>query len=230
MPKHVGILGVSAEGAALCYRTICQEGPERLGPHGHPETTMHTFPFSEYVAYSEADDWLGLGDRLLDSVEKLRAAGADFVICPDNTVHQSIDLVRDRSPLPWLHIAEEVARVAAQRGLRRLLILGTRWLMSGPVYPAKLALLGIDCERPDEETMKNIDRIIWTELIKGRVEPKSLEYFQEVIRAHERRGCDGVVLGCTEIPLLITERSSPLAALDSTRLLARAALREAIRS
>lgn len=121
MPKHLGIVAVSAEGAALCYRTICAEGTALLGRHAHPEVTLHTYPLSEYMRHIDAGRWEEVGSMLLDSAEKLRVAGAELLICPDNTAHEAIDLIRDQSPLPWLHIAEEVASVAAERGFRRLL-------------------------------------------------------------------------------------------------------------
>src|SRR6267142_2735750 len=132
MTKHIGIVAVSAEGAALCYRTICAEGASLMGRHAHPEVTMHTYPLSAYMRPIEAGQWEEVASMLLDSAEKLRQAGADLLICPDNTAHQALDLIRNRLPLPSLHIAEEVGSIAAARGFRRLLILGTKYLMEGP--------------------------------------------------------------------------------------------------
>jgi aspartate racemase len=228
-PKHIGIAAVSAEGAALCYRTICAEGAAVLGPHTHPEITMHTYPLATYMEYSVGDHWKEMGQLLLRSAEKLAGAGADFLICPDNTIHQALDLVRDDSPLPWLHIAEEVATVADERGFRRLAILGTRNLMEGPVYPARLSPKGIEYELPSPEERGRIHEVIFDELVYGRIEPSSQRYFQDVIGRLAGNGCDAVVLGCTEIPLLIGESDSPLPTLNSTRTLALAALREATR-
>lgn len=227
MPKHIGIVGVSAEGAALCYRTICAEGDSRLGPNSHPEVTMHTFPLSAYMRPIDAGRWDEVGAMLLESGEKLRRAGADFLICPDNTVHQGLDLVRDRSPLPWLHIAEEVARVATARRFGRLLILGTKYLMDGPVYPAKLRAAGIAWDLPSADERREINRTIFDELVNGRIEASSRSFFGAVIADGQRRGADAAVLGCTEIPLLVGDADAPLPTLDSTRILARAALREA---
>ena len=226
--RHIGIVGVSAEGAALCYRTVCVEGAALLGPHAHPEVTMHTYPLADYMRHIDAGRWEDAGALLLASAEKLRAAGADLLICPDNTAHQALDLVRARSPLPWLHIAEEVARVAAERGFRQLLLLGTRYLMEGPVYPAKLGERGIHHEIPGRAARERINAIIFDELVYGRFDVAARAYFTEVIAAGERGGADAVVLGCTEIPLLIGDADSPLPTLDSTRILARAALRAAI--
>ena len=220
---------MSAEGAALCYRTICVEGAALLGRHAHPELTMHTYPLADYMRHIEAGKWDDVGAMLLSSAEKLREAGADLLICPDNTAHQAVDLVRDRSPLPWLHIAEEVATVAAERGFKRLLVLGTRYLMEGPVYPTKLHPKGIAYEVPDVEARERINTLTFDELVYGRFEESTRSYFNYVIREAQRRGCDAVILACTEFPLLISDADSPLPTLDSTRILARAALRAAVR-
>ena len=228
--KHIGIVAVSAEGAALCYRTICTEGAELLGRHNHPQVTMHTYPLADHMALIEAGRWEEAGELMLDSAEKLVDAGAEILICPDNTAHQSLDLVRDRAPAPWLHIAEEVAAVAAGRGFKRLGVLGTRYLMEGPVYDVCLSTRGIACEIPEPDEREEINRIIFEELVYGKFEVRAQQYMRLVIRELGSRGCDAVVLGCTEIPLLVTQADSPLPALDSTRILARAALREATRS
>ena len=229
MTKHIGIVAVSAEGAALCYRTIAVEGAALLGRHDHPEVTMHTYSLAEYMRPLEADRWEDAGRLLLSSANKLVQAGAGLLICPDNTIHQALDLVREQSPAPWLHIAEEVASLAALRRYKCLGILGTRYLMEGPVYPAKLATAGIAHEIPEARDRERINDVIFDELVYGRFEESSRQFFQSVIRTLGDRGCDAVVLGCTEIPLLIGEGDSPLPAIDSTRTLARAALREATR-
>ena len=227
MSKHIGIVACSAEGAALCYRTICLEGSKYMGRHDHPEVSMHTHSLQSYMAPIYKGDWATVGELMLDSAQKLAKIGADFLICPDNTIHQGLDLVRERSPLPWLHIAEEVAAEAARRGFRRVGVTGTKYLMEGPVYPPRLAAKGIAHEIPDAEQRKEIDRIIFDELVNSRFLPESLRYFQEVITGLKARGCDAVALSCTEIPLLVSDETSPLPTLDSTRLLARAALRRA---
>ena len=222
--KHIGIVGVSAEGAALCYRTICVEGAVLLGAHNHPEITMHTYPLSEYMRAIEANQWHDVGRLLLKSAKMLVDAGAEILICPDNTVHQALDLVYEQLPVRWLHIADEVSAVAAKRRFKRLGVLGTRYLMEGPVYPAKLAARNIGYEIPGSEDRERINSIIFDELTYGRFEESSKQYFMRVIEVLRERGCDAVVLGCTEIPLLISENESPVPAIDSTRTLARAAL------
>jgi aspartate racemase len=227
MTKHIGIVAVSAEGAALCYRTICAEGAATFGAHNHPEVTMHTIPLAQYMNRIYADDWAGCAELMLGSARKLADAGANFLICPDNTLHQTVDLIIDKSPLPWLHIASEVAAIAKARGYRRVGVLGTKYLMEGPVYPPKLSAAGIAHEIPSADDRERINKIIFDELVYGRFEEPARRFFQNVIARLKDRGCDAVALSCTEIPLLISENDSSLPILDSTRILARAALREA---
>lgn len=228
MTQHIGIVACSAEGAALCYRTICLDGAQLLGAHDHPELSMHTHPLAEYVKCIEADDWDGVGELMLSSAHKLAKCGADFLICPDNTIHQALPKVLARSPLPWLHIAEVVAAEARARGFKRLGLTGTRWLVESEVYPEKLAAVGLSHVRPSLTARMEINRIIMDELVAGEFDPDSVAYFLKAISRMRDIGCDAVVLGCTEIPLIINDANSPLPTLDSTRLLARAALHRAV--
>ncbi len=228
MAQHIGIVGCSAEGAALCYRTICLEGSGLMGKHAHPEVSMHTHALSEYMKFIDAGDWAGVASLMLSSAEKLARANADFLVCPDNTIHQAFEFVAHRSPRPWLHIAQEVAKQAKHCHYKRLAVLGTRYLMEGPVYPEHLKAAGLEYRIPGQREREHINQIIFDELVNAQCTSRSLAYFTEVIRAMKEDACDAVVLGCTEIPLLVTEENSPLPVLDSTRLLARAALRKAL--
>jgi len=225
---HIGIVACSTEGAALCYRTISLEGGQIIGRHDHPEVSLHSFSLAEYMKSIDANDWAGVAELMLRSAEKLAKTGADFLICPDNTIHQAFDLVEHRSPRPWLHIAREVAAEAKRRGHRRLAVLGTRYLMEGPVYREALKAAGIEHRVPAAEQRERLNHIIFDELVNGHFLPRSLAYHIEVIRELKDEGCDAVVLGCTEIPLLVMPEDSPLPPLDSTRLLARAAVRKAV--
>ncbi len=229
MTQHIGIVGCSAEGAALCYKTICVEGAALLGPHAHPEVSMHTPSLADYVRCLDAGDVAGVGELMLASARKLQAAGADFLICPDNTIHQAFDYVAPRSPLPWLHIAEVAADEAVRRGFRRIGITGTRWLVDSEVYPSRFAARGLEYRRPNAQERDETGRVIMDELVNGIFSPEGVASFQRVIeRMKAQEGCDAVVLGCTEIPLIISDANSALPTLDSTRLLARAALRRAV--
>jgi len=229
MTDHIGIVACSAEGAALCYRTICLEGGQFLGRHAHPEVSVHTPSLATYVGLLETDDWQRVGELMLVSATKLAKIGADFLICPDNTIHRALPYLETRSPLPWLHIAEVVAAEAVARGFQRLGLIGTRWLVESEVYPEKLMARGLECVRPNREERHEINRIIMDELVRGVGEPAAVAYHQKVIRRMKDAGCDAVILGCTEIPLIIDDAISELPTLDSTRLLARAALRRALR-
>lgn len=228
MTGHIGIVGCSAEGAALCYRTICAEGAALLGPHAHPEVSVHTPSLATYVERLDRGDMPGVATLMLDSARRLAAAGADFLVCPDNTIHQAMAHVLPHSPLPWLHIAEVVADEAARRGFRRVGITGTRWLVDSEVYPEKLDARGIGWLRPQPEERDRIQRIIMDELVPGIFRPEAVTVFQQVMARMQSEGCDAVVLGCTEIPLIMSDANAPLPTLDSTRLLARAALRRAV--
>ena len=228
MPLHIGIVACSAEGAALCYRTICAEGAPLLGAHDHPEISMHTHPLAAYMKCIYAGDWPGVADLMLSSAHKLAQTGCDFLICPDNTVHQALPYLAARSPLPWLHIAEVVATEAKDRGYRRLGLTGTRYLVESEVYPEKLTVRELELVRPSAPDREAINRIIMDELVCGTFKPEATAYLQRVIGRMKDEGCDAVVLGCTELPLIMSDANSPLPTLDSTRLLARAALRRAV--
>jgi aspartate racemase len=225
MSEPIGIVACSAPGAALCYETICSEACEFLGPHEHPQIALHGYSFGHYARLLEAGNWREIGTLLAGSARKLAGAGAAFVICPDNTVHQALEYVLPESPIPWLHIAEVVAREAQSTGVRRLALLGTRYLMEGPVYPEKLAPAGIEWRIPSAAERATIDRIIFDELVYHRVAEEARRELAYIIdRLAREESCEAVVLGCTELPLAVTAEVSSLPTLDSTRLLARAAI------
>ncbi|HET9397095.1 MAG TPA: amino acid racemase [Nitrospiraceae bacterium] len=229
MTLHIGIVGCSAEGAALCYRTVCVEGAKFLGKtHAHPEVSVHTPSLAEYTHFLDRDDWRGVGELMLASAQKLAKIGADFLICPDNTIHQGLPYIEGKSPLPWLHIAEVAAAEAAERGFRRIGITGTKWLVDSDTYPSKLGARGLDYMRPNATEREEMNRIIMDELVCSVCKPEQVAFFQRVFGRMKEEGCDAVVMACTEIPLIMSDDNSPLPTLDSTRLLARAALRKAV--
>ena len=228
MVKHIGIVACSAEGAALCYKTICIEAQKKLGEFVHPEITMHTPPFSEYMRSIYFGDWEKVSDIMLNSTQIVANAGAEFAICPDNTIHQAFDLMITKSPIPWLHIAEVVGEVARKKGFSDLAILGTKYLMTSSVYPKALNKFGISHKIPEKIDREKIDNIIFNELVNGIFLEKSRLYFNYIMQKLKDSGCDAAVLGCTEIPLLVDPDDCPLSTLDSTRLLARAAIKKAL--
>ena len=227
--KHIGIVACSAEGAALCYQNICREALALVGKNDHPRITLDSIAMARWLPAFDAGDYAGVARFMLQSARVLAAAGADFAICPDNSAHLAWDYVQAATPLPWLHIASVVGEEAARRGFRRVGVLGTRYTMAGRVYSDSLGKLGIDTVVPDAADFETVDRIIFAELVDGIFTDASRQAYNRVIARLGNRGCDAVALACTEIPLLIRADESPLPALDSTCLLARAALTEALR-
>jgi len=199
-----------------------------MGGHHHPQISLHTHSLGDYVRCIQSEDWASVAELMLDSANKLAAIGADFLICPDNTIHQALPRIAARLPLPWLHIGEVVAREASRRGFRTLGLTGTRTLVESEVYPEQLALQGLHYQRPDAAARAELDRIIVEELVRGVFGATAVTFMQELIGRLQAAGCDAVVLGCTEIPLIIHDGNSPLPTLDSTRLLARAAIAKAL--
>jgi aspartate racemase len=225
--KHIGIVACSAEGAALCYREICRLSLDLVGKNDHPRVTMDSIPLAAWMPSFEAGDDRGVARFMLASARLLAAAGADFAICPDNSAHRAWDHVQAETPIPWLHIARVVGAEAAKRGYRRVGVLGTRFTMDGPVYRAAFSSLGIETMVPEASDFETVDRIIFAELVDGVFTDASRRIYDGVIARLRDRGCDAVALACTEIPLLVRPEESPLPALDSTRLLAAAAVHEA---
>jgi aspartate racemase len=229
--KHIGIVACSAEGAALCYQTICRDALTLVGKNDHPRITMDSIPMARWIPAFDAGDYAAVADVMLESARLLAAAGAEFAICPDNSAHLAWDSVRAGTPIPWLHIARVVADEARRRGFRRLGVLGTRYTMGNgsPVYAPALAAVGIETVVPESPDFENVDRIIFAELVDGVFTDASRDLYNRVMARLADRGCDAVALACTEIPLLVRAEEAPLPTLDSTRLLANAALREALR-
>lgn len=226
--RHLGILAHSIEGASLCLRTFAQEGSARLGPHDHPDVTLDCIAMARSMPAWDAGDHRSIRATLAVSVERLARAGADFFVCPDNTAHMALEQPGEELALPGLHIAEVVAERAARDGYRRVGVLGTRFLMDGPVYPRVLAGRGVHAEVPDADDRALVDKVIFDELVNGVFTDASRQEYVRVIERLAARGCDAVALVCTEIPLLVSPEVAPLPTLDSTRLLARAALEVAL--
>lgn len=222
--KHVGILAHSFEGATLCFRTACLEGVRRLGEHMHPEITMTCSPMALVLDAWEQGDNEQLRTFFAKDAAKLAAAGADFFVCPDNTAHIALESEGKPFPIPGLHIGEVVAEQALRDERRKVGILGTKYTMTGPVYPGALGRRGLDWAVPSEEDRTLVNAIIFDELCLGVFRDESRDTYVRVIEKMAGEGCDAVALVCTEIPLLITPEVSPLPILDSTRLLARAAV------
>jgi aspartate racemase len=228
MAKHIGIVGVSYEGAALCYQSICAEAASVMGEHRHPEITIHSFPLADYLRFVSESDWEGVAGLLIESAERVARAGADFAICPANTAHEAFKFIGSRSPIPWLHIVEVVGEAATGRGWSKLGVLGTKFLMEGNLYREVLSGRGIEAVTPEAEQRERINALIFEELVKGTLKSSTREFFRGVVAELAGGGCDAVVMGCTEIPLILRPEDVETPLLDSTRLLAKAALKEAL--
>jgi aspartate racemase len=226
--KHVGIVACSAEGAALCYQSLCRQALTLVGKNDHPRVTLDSVPLARWMPAFDRGDLAGVAAFMLDSARVLAAAGADFAVCPDNSAHLAWDHVQAGTPIPWLHIARVLAAEAAGRGFRRVGVLGTRFTMAGPLYRDALGAVGIEAVVPEAADFELVDRVIFEELVDGVFSEGSRAEYNRVIARLRGRGCDAVALACTEIPLLVRAEESPLPTLDSTALLAGAALREAL--
>lgn len=228
MTLHIGIVAHSAEGATLCYRTMWMEGIRRLGEHNHPEITLTGVAMHHSLAAWDRGDHRALRGTFASEMAKLAAAGADFFVLPDNTAHIALETPGEPFPLPGLHIAEVVGERAVRDGRRKIGILGTNWTMTGPVYPGAFARRGLEFVVPDEADRRLIHRVIMDELCLGIFRDESRAEYVRIIDELRTQGCDAVALVCTEIPLLVTPDVSPLPTLDSTRLLAVAAVEVAL--
>jgi len=225
---HIGILAHSADGAALCFLEMVREAARRLGAHEHPEITLSVRPMGPTLAAYDAGDLAAVRAHLVATAARLAAAGCDFFACPDNTAHLALESPGPALPLAGLHIAGTVARHAKARGWSRVGLLGTRYTMTGPVYPRTFAREGLGLAVPDDADQRFVDRVIFEELCQGERRDVSRREFVRIIGTLAERGCEAVALSCTELPLLVHPEDSPLPTLDSTRLLAHAAVEAAL--
>jgi aspartate racemase len=226
--KRLGIVAHSAEGASLCFLTACREGQKLMGPHLHPEIVVSAIPMGLSMPGWETDDHQLVAQFLRRGVEQVAAAGADFFICPDNTAHIVLEGIASTLPIPGLHIADVVAREIAEKGWKAAALLGTEWTMVGAVYAEALRRRGIGRLIPAERTRSRIHQAIFEELCRGVFEPATTDLIVRAIEDLRSKGADCVILGCTEIPLIVSDANSSLPVLDSTRLLARYAVKEAV--
>jgi aspartate racemase len=203
---------------------MVRESARRLGEHRHPEITLSILPMASVLEAYGRNDLGTVKAQLAQTVSRLASAGSDFFVCPDNTAHIALEAKGAPLPLPGLHIADIVAQRAKLEGRRCVGLLGTRWTMTGPVYPNAFARVGLAMKAPPAADREIVNEVIFQELCQGVIRDESRAEYVRIIHDLERAGCDVVALSCTEIPLLVTPEVSPLPTLDSTRLLARAAV------
>lgn len=226
--KHIGILAHSADGAALCFLEMIRKSAHLLSEHQHPEITLSILPMRDALVFYSSSDLFGVNATLIRSARRLAAAECDFFVCPDNTAHLALDAASEPFPLPGLHICRIVAKRGMADGHRRVGLLGTLWTMEGAAYARALAAAGLELRTPSTVDMLTVNRIIIDELCQGVISQSSKAHLLRIIAGFAEAACDAVVLGCTELPLLISTEESPLPILDSTRLLAQEAVRVAL--
>jgi aspartate racemase len=226
--KHIGIAAVSPEGSALCYRDVFRYAAKRLGERGHPVVTLHNNPLEKYVTAVYRDDWHTVGELLAASSKVLAAAGAEFAIVPDNLMQHGVHLAESMSPIPWLTMTELVAEAVVTDRRRVVGVIGTKMVMFGSTYQTHLGLKGVRCVVPDDGEADEVDRIIFKELLVGQVKADSVRRLLSVLQHLKEKGCEGIILASTEVPLAICPENCPLPLYDSTQLLAEGAVRVAL--
>lgn len=229
MAKHIGIAAVSPEGSALCYRQISRAATAMLGDTGHPRVTLHNEPFEEYMAALERSDWHHIGEMLLKSAKLLATVGAEFVIIPDNLMQHAVHLAEVGSPIPWLTMTDMVANKVAADGRKAVGVIGTKQVMFGSTYQTHLGLKGVKVIAPEARDADALDQIIFRELVHGEIHDSSRQRMIDSIQRLQDRGAEGVVLACTEAPLLVAQDNSPVPVYDTVQLLAEGAVRYAVR-
>lgn len=228
MPKHIGIVAVSPEGSALCYRDIFRHAKRLIGDQGHPTVSLHNIPVETYIAAVLRNDWPAVGQMLLTSAKVLANAGAEFCILPDNLMQHGVHLAEHASPIPWLTMTDLVA-AAVERDNRKIVgLIGTRLVMHGSTYQTHLGLKKIQVLIPEKGDVEEVDAVIFRELLFGDVRPDSQRRVLEIISNLKAAGCEGVILGCTEASLMINPQNCPLPLYDPAELLAEGAVRMAI--
>jgi aspartate racemase len=227
--SHIGIVGVSPEGAALFYRQVTRQAARLLPPNGQPRISVHNEPLEAYISAIRKDDWHAIGRLLRRSAELLARCGAEFCLTPDNAVQHGVQLAEVGSPIPWLTMTELVAEAIAADSRKIVGIIGTKLVMSSSTYQTHLGLRGIQVLAPQEDAAETLDQIIFGELIYGEIRPESRVAALGAISDLAKRGCEGVILASSEVPLLVSRENSPLPVYDSADILAEACVRRSIR-
>ncbi len=227
MARHIGIVGVSPEGAALCYRQVCRMGSDPSTPGVQPTVTLHSLPFSDYLDAIRRDDWRTVGHLLRDSAVKLANAGAEFCFTPDNAVQHAVQLAEVGCPIPWLKMTDAVGEAIASDGRKTVGVVGTKIVTCGSVYQTDLGMRGIKLVRPEDHDTDLLETMIFEELVHGRVLPSTRRTMHDIVTRLAGRGCEGVILGCSEAPLVITEDDSPLPVYNAAQIMSQRAVRHA---
>lgn len=228
MPKHIGIVAVSPEGSANCYRSIGGRCSEIRDPTRRPTVTLHNRPLSTYVEALERGDWPRVAEMLRDSARALAHAGADFCVLPDNVCHHALPMAESGSPIPWLNMIDLVADALKASGCSRVGLIGTKYVTYGSTYQIALGLRGMHLHVPPEDETTVIDHIIFDEAVHNRVKPESRERVLASVKNLKSRGCEALILGATEAGMLVDAATCPIPIFDPVELLADAAIYHAL--
>ncbi|HEY0023044.1 MAG TPA: aspartate/glutamate racemase family protein [Longimicrobium sp.] len=227
--RVIGLLGgMSWESTAEYYRIINQEVRRRVGGQHSARIVMYSVDFNDVAQLQHAGDWDGCTALLADGARRLKAGGADFALLCTNTMHKVLPQAESEVDLPFVHIADATAAAIRAAGKTRVALLGTRFTMEHDFYHARLADSGIETLIPGEVDRETVHRVIYDELVQGVISGESRREYVRIIRALADRGAEGVILGCTEIPLLVGPDDSPVPLFDTTRIHAEAAVDRAL--
>lgn len=228
LTRHIGIVAASPEGASICYRQVYRHAMLQYEPHLHPTVSVHNQPLGDYLDAIRRDDWLAVGSMMRDSATKLASIGAELVICPDNAVQQALQVAEVGCPVPWLRMTDAVGDALARDARRTVGVIGTTLVTCGSVYQTDLGMRGIKLVRPDDDDAELLDSIIFDELVFGTICDESRRAMVRIVSRLGDRGCEGVILGCSEAPLAINAENSPLPVYDASEILAERAVRHAM--
>ena len=231
MHKRIGILGgMSPESTVAYYEYITRTYTERFGDYGYPEILIYSVSFQEYVDWPNQDRWDLVAEGLSQAAQKLVAAGADLILIATNTMHLVFDEVQARVEVPMLSLLDATAEAILARDLHTVGLLGTKFTMEKGFYQDALARRGITTLVPGAGDREYVHRVIYDELVAGQIRDESRAGYVAIIHKLVEQGAEGIILGCTEIPLLVNEASAGIPLFDTTQIHAEAALNYAIQT
>ena len=228
MTKHIGIVGVSPEGASICYQQLFRHAAVMLEPHMHPIVSVHNIPLAQYVDAVGRDDWCQVAALLTDSALRLASIGVEFCFTPDNAVQHAVQLAEVSCPIPWLKMTSAVATRIEEDNRKTVGVIGTKYVTSGSAYQTDLGVKGIKLVRPNEEDTETLNQIIFDELVFGIINPESQKTIHEIIYRLTDLGCEGVILGCSEAPLMVTHETCDVPLYNASDIMAQQAMEFAI--
>ena len=223
--KTIGMIGgMSWESSIEYYRLVNEEVKRQLGGLHSAQCLMYSVDFEEIERYQHQGDWEKATDVMIAAAQRLERGGADFVVICTNTMHKMADEVQAAINIPLLHIVDATAQAVKSKGIEKVGLLGTRFTMEGDFYGGRLKAHDLDVVIPDLPDREIVHRIIYQELVLGKIQTSSRDEFQRIIQTLQQNGTEGIVLGCTEIGLLIKQEDNILPVFDTTVVHALAAV------